>query len=197
MNLAAADRVKLEKLLGDLAGAIEELLLSGLTTASDSTRQSLEVAFREASRMRLLRLGSTLRVANEELGRFTANRAEFSRKRLVFFLNRAWLLSRGFLKALSENDAPAFDRLLWTPASEPVENLEVVTLGVGKKVSRPSSPSNFACAFWRKPAGSRQGSDWPGRASFRSSRASRFPPKGFCICRKSRSSTRVCFSTAR
>lgn len=135
MNLAAADRAKLAKLLGDLAGAIEELLLSGLTTASDSTRQTLEVAFREASRMRLLRLGSTLRAANEELGRYTGNQAEFSRKRFFFFVSRAWMLSRGLLQALSEKDDAAFDRLLWTPASELVEKLEVVTLGVGKKVS--------------------------------------------------------------
>jgi hypothetical protein len=134
-QLALADRRKLEALLGELAGAVEELLLSGLTTASEATRQTLHVAFQEASRLRLLRLGSTLRTANEELGRFTRNEAEFSRKRLNFFLNRAWLLSHGLARALRDGDEQEFDRLLWTPPSEPVDRLEVVTLGVAKKAT--------------------------------------------------------------
>jgi hypothetical protein len=111
------------------------LLLTGLTTASEATRQTLHVAFQEASRLRLLRLGGTLRVANEELGRFTRNETQFSAKRLVFFLNRAWLLSKGLARALRERDEAEFDRLLWTPASEPAARLEVVTLGVVKKVA--------------------------------------------------------------
>src|SRR5262249_18391700 len=37
--------------------------------------------------------------------------------------------------ALRDNDDAEFDRLLWVPASTPVERLEVVTLGVSKKVS--------------------------------------------------------------
>ncbi|MGE3803466.1 MAG: hypothetical protein AB7K24_02200 [Gemmataceae bacterium] len=135
MKLADADRKKLPALLDQLAGAVEDLLLTGLTTASDATRQTLQVAFQEASRMRLLRLSSTLRVANEELGRFTRNQADFSRRRLCFFLGRAWLLSRGLAKALGEKDEEASDRLLWLPASQPVERIDVVTLGVAKKVS--------------------------------------------------------------
>jgi hypothetical protein len=135
MKLAQADYRKLTALLEQLAGAVEELLLSGLTTASEATRQTLHVAFQEASRMRLLRLGGTLRVANEELGRFTRNDAEFSRKRLAFFLNRAWLLSQGLSRALREKDEQEFERLTWVPPSEPVERLEVVTLGVVKKVT--------------------------------------------------------------
>jgi hypothetical protein len=135
MNLAQADRQKLLPLLDQLARAVEDLLLTGLTTASEATRQTLHVAFQEASRMRLLRLGGTLRVANEELGRFTRNETQFSAKRLLFFLNRAWLLSKGLARALREHDEAEFDRLLWTPANEPVERLEVVTLGVSKKVA--------------------------------------------------------------
>ena len=69
MTLAAKDRKALLPKLDRLVGAIEDLLLSGLTTASESTRKALGVTFQEASRMRLLRLGGTLRVANEELGR--------------------------------------------------------------------------------------------------------------------------------
>ncbi len=134
MKLADADRKKLPSLLDELAGAVEELLHSGLTTASEATRHTLNVAFQEASRMRLLRLGSTLRVASEELGRFTRNEAEFSRKRLTFFLNRAWLLSHGLARALREKNEADFERLLWVPASTPVERLEVVVLGVVKKI---------------------------------------------------------------
>src|SRR5277367_4314214 len=129
MNLAEADRKKLLPLLGELAGAVEDLVLSGLTTASESTRQALNVAFQEASRLRLLRLGSTLRVANDELGRFTRNETDFSQKRLMFFLNRAWLLTQGLAQALRAGNEQAFDRLLRTPASQGVDRLEVVTLG--------------------------------------------------------------------
>ena len=67
----AAERPKLRAVLDQLAGAVEELLLSGLTTASEATRQTMNVAMQEAARFRLLRLGSALRVAMEELGRFT------------------------------------------------------------------------------------------------------------------------------
>src|SRR5687768_14478039 len=104
MKLADATREKLPNLLDELCRAVEELLLSGLTTASESTRQTLNVSFREASRMRLLRLGSTLRVANEELGRYTRNDPEFSPRRLTFFLNRAWLLSHGLRRAIDRKD---------------------------------------------------------------------------------------------
>lgn len=142
MKLSVSDRRKLLPMLDKLAESVEELLLSGLTTASEATRQTLGVSFQEASRLGLLRLGSTLRAANEELGRFTRDEAEFSRKRLSFFLNRAWLLSHGLSRALRENDDAEFDRLLWTPASKPVERLEVVALGVVKRVSAGSF-----CAF--------------------------------------------------
>jgi hypothetical protein len=142
MKLAEADRKKLLPLLGELAGAVEDLLLSGLTTASEATRQTLNIAFQEASRLRLLRLGSTLRVANEELGRFTRNEPDFSRKRMVFFLDRAWLLSHGLARALRNGDEAEFARLLWVPSGNPIERLEVVTLGVVKKVIKGA-----ACTF--------------------------------------------------
>src|SRR5438132_6634300 len=134
MNLPPAERKKLASLLDELGRAVEDLVLSGLTTASEATRRTLGVAFQEASRLRLLRLGSTLRAASDELGRFTRNEPDFSRKRLCFFLNRAWLLSHGLARALATGDDSEFDRLLWTPASEPIERLEVATLGVAKKV---------------------------------------------------------------
>ena len=102
----------------------------------------LEVTFREASRLRLLRLASTLRATIEEIGRFVAQQPEFSAKRLAFFLNRAWMLARGLLHAISANDDAEWDRLRWTQPAVPIERLEVVTLGVGKKVAKGSF-----CAF--------------------------------------------------
>lgn len=142
MALTKDDQKKLLRLLGDVSRAVEELLLTGLTTASQATRQTLDVSFREVSRMRLLRLGSTLRAANEELGRYTTNDANFSQKRLTFFLNRAWMLCRGLSRALQNDDQAAFDRLLWIPDSSPVKKLEVVTIGVAKKEVK-----NAYCAF--------------------------------------------------
>jgi hypothetical protein len=134
MKLSEEDHRKLSRTLDELSGAVENLLLTGLTTASEATRQSLQVAFLEASRLRLLRLGSTLRAANEELGRFVADDADFSARRLTFFLNRTWLLARGLARALKNRDAAAFDDLVWTPPQEPMARIEVIVLGVVKKV---------------------------------------------------------------
>jgi hypothetical protein len=141
MRLADADQRKLLALLEELGHSVEELLLSGLTAASESTRRLLGVSFQEASRMRLLRLGSTLRSANEELGRFTQHKDRFSRKRLCFFLTRAWLLGQGLARSLRQNDENQFDRLLCTPAAKFVDRVEAVTLGVSRKLV----PG--ACAF--------------------------------------------------
>jgi hypothetical protein len=132
---AATDRPKLASLLSQLASAVEELLLSGLTTASDATRQTLAAAMQEAARFRLLRLGSTLRTATEELGRFTAHDPLFSRKRLIFFLSRAWLLSRGLSHALQSANAKEYDRLIWSPPAQPLQRVEVVCVGAAKRVA--------------------------------------------------------------
>ncbi len=134
MNLNPADRRKLEAMLADLIAVIEDFLRTGLTTASETTRQTLKVTFQEASRLRLLRLGSTLRMTSDEMGKLVKNDVDFSRSRFAFFLNRAWLLGRGLLKALQAGDDAAFDRLLWTPPSRPVTRVEVAVLGVVKKV---------------------------------------------------------------
>lgn len=131
----AADRPKLKAVLAQLSGAVEELLLAGLTTASDATRQTLAAAMQEAARLRLLRLGGALRTAIEELGRFTSQEASFSRRRLTFFLSRAWLLSRGLAHALEQSDEQEFDRLTWSPPTQPLPQVEVVCLGVAKRVA--------------------------------------------------------------
>jgi len=128
------DRRKLETMLAELITVIEDFLRTGLSTASETTRQTLHVTFQEASRLRLLRLGSTLRLANDEMGKLVRNDVDFSRSRFAFFLNRTWLLARGLLKALQAGDDAAFDRLLWMPPSEPFDRIEVAVLGVVKKV---------------------------------------------------------------
>jgi len=133
-----AERPKLAATLERLAEAVEELLLSGLTTASEATRQTIAVALQEAARFRLLRLGSTLRGAGEELGRFTRHDPAFSRRRLTFFLNRAWLLTRGLARALETADEAGYDRLNWSPPTRPLEEVEVVCLGAVKKVAAGS-----------------------------------------------------------
>jgi hypothetical protein len=131
----AGDRPKLRTVLDQLAGAVEALLLGGLTTATDATRQTVNVAMQEAARFKLLRLGSALRVAAEELGRFTKHDPAFSRRRLTFFLNRAWLLARGLSHALQTADESEYDRLNWSPPTVPVESVEVVCLGAVKRVA--------------------------------------------------------------
>lgn len=135
MKLSQIDKQKLIPLLDELSRAIEDLLLTGLTTASQSTINTLTVSFQEASRMGLLRLGSTLRIACDELGRYTRNQTDFSRNRFSFFLNRSWLLTRGLTKAINAGNEAEFERLVWVPANDPVDKLEVVTLGVAKKIT--------------------------------------------------------------
>ncbi len=130
-----AERKKLTAVLEQLSSAVEEQLLSGMTTATDATRQILAVALQEAARCRLLRLGSTLRSLGEELTRYSLHDALFSRRRLTFFLNRAWLLSRGLAHALHQEDTAEYDRLNWSPTAQPLPAVEAVCLGVVKRVS--------------------------------------------------------------
>jgi hypothetical protein len=129
-----AEKKQLLSLLDELSKAVEELLLAGLTAASKSTVERLDVSFKEASRMKLLRLGSTLRIANEEIVRFTGGSAQFSARRLAFFLGRAWLLASAMRKSIDAGDEASLNRLQVTPAAQPVESLKVVTLGVAKRV---------------------------------------------------------------
>jgi hypothetical protein len=176
VRLPEADQRRLLPLLEELAGGVEELLLSGLTTASESTRRLLEVSFQEASRMRLLRLGSTLRTANEELRKFTQVKEGFSRKRLCFFLNRAWLLAKGVARAMRAGDEADFDRLLRTPTGQVVESLDVVTLGVARKVV-PGAFSAFDFRLRTLPQGARL--TWS--CVFSMPAGSAIPPEGFLL----------------
>ena len=108
--------------------------MAGLTTASRSTVERIDVTFKEASRLKLLRLGSNLRVANEEVSRFTKNQQQFSARRLSFFLGRTWLLAEGMRRALESNDDAMLAHLMVTSRSEPVDRVKTVVLGVSKRV---------------------------------------------------------------
>ena len=136
---------QLVSLLDELGKAVEELLLAGLTAASKSTVERLDVSFKEASRMKLLRLGSTLRIANEEIARFNSGSPQFSARRLAFFLGRAWLLASAMRRAIDSKDQGALDQLQVTPPAQPVEKLKLVTLGVAKRVV----PGTFASFDFR------------------------------------------------
>jgi len=130
-----AERPKLRATLDQLSNAVEDLLLGGLTTASDATRQTLSGAMQEAARMRLLRLGAILRVLTDDLNRFNNQDPLLSRKRLTLFLNRGWLIARGLSHALETENEKEYDRLNLTPATQPLASAEVVCLGVVKKVT--------------------------------------------------------------
>jgi len=134
---------KLLPTLDDLLRCVDDLVATGLTTASEATRQKLDVSMREALRLRLARLGASLRFVNEEIGRFLAHNQAFSGRRLSFFLNRSWLVAHGVARAIRAGDASALSRLLLTPPATPVGRLEVAALGMGKRIVK----STASCAF--------------------------------------------------
>lgn len=142
MKLSAAEQKKLTPHLQRTVSAIEEILTSGLTTANEATYQTFAVTFQEASRMKLLRLGSTLRSTHEEISRYVKDDPRFSQTRLMFFLNRSWLLCRGIQRAVAEKDAESLDQLLWVAPTKKVKKLSVVCLGVVKKIA-----AGTFCAF--------------------------------------------------
>ncbi len=119
--------------LEELAQFVEGLVASGMTTASAATRQKLDATFKEASRLKLLRLAASLRYVGEECGRFLADSEQFSARRLAFFLHRTWLISRGLLDAIRKGDRAALARLLWQPTPTPVAKLALAVIGVHKR----------------------------------------------------------------
>lgn len=129
----AALRNKTVHVLDELAGAVEELLLTGVTTASAGARERLGVGFQEAGRHKLLRLASTLRIVMEELRRFDADPGSLAPERLAFFLDRAWLLSRAMGEALERGDDAAWNKLVRTPEPVVVASVRAVVVGVFKR----------------------------------------------------------------
>lgn len=131
--------------LEDLVRVVEDLVRTGLTSATTATRQKLDAAFKEASRRKQLRLGASLRYANEEVGRFLADDGTFAVRRYGFFLHRSWMLAKGTLAALARGDMRAVGALTSgasVPAT-PVKHLEVVTLGIGKRTIASACTFDF------------------------------------------------------
>lgn len=143
--IPAPEQKQLAALLEELARAIEDLVRTGLTSATEATRQKLDVSFKEASRMKLLRLGATLRYVNEEVGRFLAHSEAFSARRFVFFTHRAWLLARGLAEALQEKNDRVLARLsgAGAHAPAPIRSIDVVTLGVFSRTVQNTCTFDF------------------------------------------------------
>ncbi|AKU93942.1 hypothetical protein AKJ09_00606 [Labilithrix luteola] len=133
------------ELLGELTKLVEDLVRTGLTSASQATRTRLDHAFKEASRRKLLRLGASLRYVNEEIGRFLADDGTFAARRYSFFLHRSWLLAKGTHFAIGKKDARLVGSLTLGVASapKPVGALEVVTLGVQKRATAAACSFDF------------------------------------------------------
>ena len=129
------DAPALLKLAKSLSASIEQVLMAGLTTAGASTQEQLAVSMKEAARMRLLRLGATIRVIGEELSRFDKVPAKFSPQKLSFFLNRTWILCRGIAQSIEGKDAAALAKLLANPQTVAVKELRAAVIGVGKRVA--------------------------------------------------------------
>ena len=142
MTITPAEQKKLLPQIQSTVDALEEVLNSGLTTASDSTSKALGVTFQSAARLRLLRLASTLRNTNEEINRYVKDDKDFSQTRLMFFLNRSWLLCKGLQQAIETKNSKRLAKLLMIPETKKVKQLQVVCLGVSKKIAG----GNF-CAF--------------------------------------------------
>jgi hypothetical protein len=138
---ALEDRKALVPVLEELAGVVEGLVASGLTTASAATKQKLDATFKEASRLKLLRLATSLRYVSDECGRFLADSEHFSARRLAFFLNRTWLLGRGILAAITQDDRAALARLFLTAVPRPVRSLTLAMVGVQKRALLDGSAS--------------------------------------------------------
>lgn len=133
-------------LAGELAKSIEDLVRTGLTSATSATRTKLDAAFKEASKRKLLRLGASLRYVNEEVGRFLADDGTFTARRYAFFLHRSWLLAKGLGVAIGRGDARLTGMLAVGVGSlpQPVKGpLEVVTLGISKRVTASACSFDF------------------------------------------------------
>lgn len=134
---AIEDPKGLLSLVEELSRAIEDLVRTGVPSATESTRAKLDASFKEASRRKLLRLGASLRYVNEEVARFLANDESFSIRRFSLMLHRSWVQARGLEKGLREKNNALVASLVSSAsaggAPRPVASLEVVTLGVFKR----------------------------------------------------------------
>jgi hypothetical protein len=129
----SAPDTALVPVLEELASLIEGLVGSGLTTATKATLEKLGASFKEASRLKLLRLATSLRYVTDECGRFLAESEHFSARRLAFFLNRTWLLARGLREAIHESNHAMISRLLLQSTPQPVKSVTAAVIAVQKR----------------------------------------------------------------
>ena len=132
-------------LLDELSRLVEDLVRTGLTSATKATTTRLDSAFKEASRRKLLRLGASLRYVLEEVNRFIADDGTFAARRYSFFLHRSWLLAKGIRLGVSKGDARLVGSLTVGVGStpQPCGRLELVTVGVGKRVAAAACSFDF------------------------------------------------------
>lgn len=125
-------------LLRKLKQSISEIYTSGLTTASSSSSNLLSLCFQEASKNGLLRLGSAIKIAGDELNRYITGDDDFSHNRLNFFLTRAWLLAGGLENAINTKNQDQWNTLMMTPKIKKLQHCTVITMGVIKRIVRDS-----------------------------------------------------------
>lgn len=143
------------KLSAELAKIVEDLVRTGLTSATQATRTRLDGAFKEAARTKLLRLGASLRYVSEEVGRFLADDGSFAARRYAFFLHRSWLLAKGIGFAIAEKDARLVASLTSGASGTPKPAggpLEVVVLGVHKRVAKTICTFDFRMRVTKAPS---------------------------------------------
>ncbi len=121
------------RLLTQACAQLEELLLGGTTTASSASQRSLHALFEQAGQVGLLRLASSLRLVLEELKRLDGDPDRYSPARLCFFIDRSWLLARGILAAIEEQDQAQLARLSSASPPVPLDEVVVATCGVQRR----------------------------------------------------------------
>jgi hypothetical protein len=114
--------------------AIERLLQTGMSTSSEHTVAQFGESFSHISSLGVTRLGSNLRLLTQEIQRYVKQDDAFSARRLSFFLNRSWLMCQGLQEALQQQNETLWQSLNLTPSTETLNDLEVITLGVSKKL---------------------------------------------------------------
>ena len=130
------------RLLQEVTACVALLYQSGLTAANKSTQDRLSAVWKESSRLRLLRLASALRIANEEVKRFVEKDEHFSLSRLSFFLRRARIIAHRAVWAIQNEKTQELNDILASPQSQPIKQIDFLVMGVSVKVSR-----NVFCAF--------------------------------------------------
>ena len=120
-------------LLTQTISVLEDLLLSGTTTASTATLRRLNLTLEQLAEARLLRLAAALRIVIEELKRIQGDPERFSASRYGLFVDRCWLLAGGTLRALAQNDQAALVRLTAPTRGHPLKELSVAVAGVLKR----------------------------------------------------------------